>query len=96
MPRWLRWTLTWVRAHGRRFYDFQGLDRFKAKFEPDAWEEIVALADAPRFPPRALWAIAGAFSAGSPVALVARAVGRAVSQETRWLGRALRGGRTAS
>jgi phosphatidylglycerol lysyltransferase len=96
MPRWLRWTLTWVRAHGRRFYDFQGLDRFKAKFEPDAWEEIVALADAPRFPPRALWAIAGAFSAGSPVVLVARAVGRAVSQETRWLWRALRGGRTAS
>jgi phosphatidylglycerol lysyltransferase len=85
MPAWLRLTLRLVRAHGRRFYDFEGLDRFKTKFEPDEWEEIVALADAPRFPPRALWAIASAFSRGSPVALVARALLRAVRQEVRWL-----------
>ena len=87
MPIWLRLTLRWVRAHARRFYDFEGLDRFKSKFAPDEWEDIVALADVPRFPPRALWAIAAAFSQGSPVALVARALDRAARQEVRWLAR---------
>jgi phosphatidylglycerol lysyltransferase len=85
MPLWLRLALRWVRAHARRFYDFEGLDRFKTKFEPEQWEEIVALADAPRFPPRALWAIASAFSEGSPVALLARALARAARQEVRWI-----------
>ncbi len=85
MPGWLRFTLRWVRAHGRRFYNFEGLDRFKAKFEPEAWEEIVALADAPTFPIRALWAIAGAFSDGSPVSMVARASVKAIRQEIAWL-----------
>lgn len=87
MPRWLRLVLRWVRAHGRRFYNFEGLDRFKAKFAPDDWEEIVALADTPHFSPRALWAIAAAFAQGSPIALVARAVARAARQEARWIGR---------
>lgn len=93
MPLWLRLVLRWVRAHARRFYDFDGLDRFKSKFAPDEWEDIVALADAPHFPPRALWAIASAFSQGSPLALVARALLRAGGQEARWawggVGRAL-------
>jgi phosphatidylglycerol lysyltransferase len=95
MPRWLRLVLRGVRAHGRRFYNFEGLDRFKAKFAPDAWEEIVALADTPRFSPRALWAIAAAFAQGSPVALVARAVTRAARQEARWLRRRARRRREA-
>lgn len=85
MPAWLRIALRWVRAHARRFYDFEGLDRFKSKFDPEAWEDIVALADAPRFPPRALWAIASAFSQGSPISLIARALARAARQELHWL-----------
>ena len=85
MPAWLRIALRWVRAHARRFYDFEGLDRFKSKFDPEAWEDIVALADASRFPPRALWGIASAFSQGSPISLIARALGRAARQELRWL-----------
>jgi phosphatidylglycerol lysyltransferase len=95
MPRWLRLVLRWVRAHGRRFYNFEGLDRFKSKFAPDAWEEIVALADTPHFSPRALWAIAAAFAQGSPIALVARAVTRAAKQEAHWLRRRARRRQTA-
>jgi phosphatidylglycerol lysyltransferase len=91
MPLWLRLVLRWVRAHGRRFYDFEGLDRFKAKFRPEQWEEIVAIADSPRFPPRALWAIAAAFAQGSPALLIGRALVRAVRQEGRWMRHALRG-----
>ncbi len=92
MPRWLRLTLRFVRAHGRRFYNFEGLDAFKSKFEPHEWEEIVAIANAPFFPPRGLWAIASAFASGSPVWLIVRALAKAVRQEWRWLrhGRARR------
>jgi len=90
MPLWLRWCLRWVRAHGARFYNFEGLDRFKAKFEPDQWEEIVALAHARRFPVSVLWAIVGAFAQSSPIWLVARALSRASRQELRWVARAIR------
>jgi len=93
MPWWLRTALRLVRAHGRRFYNFEGLDRFKAKFEPEEWEEIVALAPGSRFPLRALWAVAGVFSQGSPVVLVGRAVLKAARQELRWVAARVRGGR---
>ena len=85
MPYWLRLVLRWVRAHGRRFYNFEGLDQFKAKFAPDAWEEVVALSDSRHFSPRALWAIAAAFAQGSPLLLLVRATARAARQEIRWL-----------
>jgi phosphatidylglycerol lysyltransferase len=82
-PAWLALVLGWARAHGRRFYDFAGLDAFKAKFRPDDWEPIAAVADGPRFSPRALWAIAGAFGRGSPVAFVGRALAMAAHDEAR-------------
>ena len=63
--------LRWVRAHGRRFYDFDGLDRFKTKFAPEEWEEIIAIDDRAPFSMRALWAIAAAFGGSSPVTLFA-------------------------
>jgi phosphatidylglycerol lysyltransferase len=82
-PLWLRLTLAWVRAHGRRFYNFDGLDAFKAKFRPEGWEQIFALWNKPRFSPRALYAVAAAFCDGPPQWTVARALGRAVTQEAR-------------
>jgi phosphatidylglycerol lysyltransferase len=85
VPAWLRLVLRWVRAHGRRFYDFDGLDRFKSKFAPEAWEEIIAIDDRERFSMRALWAIAAAFGGGSPIVLFLRTVARAIAQEMRWL-----------
>jgi phosphatidylglycerol lysyltransferase len=87
VPTWLRLVLRWVRAHGRRFYDFDGLDRFKTKFSPEEWEEIIAIDDRAPFTPRALWAITSAFGGGSPLALVARTIARAAVQELRWLKR---------
>ncbi|HEX5581439.1 MAG TPA: DUF2156 domain-containing protein [Gemmatimonadaceae bacterium] len=82
---WLRLTLRLVRAHGRRFYDFDGLDAFKAKLRPQWWEPIYAVTREPSFSPRMLAAVAAAFSGGSPFALVARAVWRGAAQEVRWL-----------
>ncbi len=90
MPPWLRLAFTWVRAHGARFYNFEGLDSFKTKFEPEQWEDIVALADSPTFPPKALWAIAAAFANGSPIVLILRATIKAFAQELRWLSRRAR------
>jgi phosphatidylglycerol lysyltransferase len=83
-PLWLRLTLRWVRAHGRRFYNFDGLDAFKAKLQPEGWEPIYAIARERPFSPRTLYAIAAAFSGGSPLSLVARALLRAARQEARW------------
>ncbi len=80
-PLWLRLTLQSVRLHGTRFYNFIGLDAFKAKFNPEIWEPIYAIGEGPAFKPRDLYAIAGAFSGGAPVRLIARAFAYAAWQE---------------
>lgn len=82
-PLWMRTVLAWVRAHGRRFYNFEGLDRFKSKFVPERWEPVYAIAAAPRFPPRALYAIAGAFGGRSPLTLGVAALARAIGEEAQ-------------
>ena len=73
-PFWLRAVLAGVRSHGRRFYDFEGIDAFKAKFRPERWEPVYAICNEPRFSPVTLYAIAAAFTGGSPVAAVVRAL----------------------
>jgi phosphatidylglycerol lysyltransferase len=91
VPRWLRFLLAWVRAHANRFYNFQGLDRFKAKFQPTEWEDITAVVNEPKFSVSVLYAIAGAFGGRSPVVLVGIAAGTAIKKEiaalTGWLKR---------
>lgn len=84
-PWWLRALLGWVRAHGRRFYDFDGLDAYKAKFLPERWEPIYAITSDTRVGLRTLWAIAAAFGQMPPPLLVGRALLRAVRQEVTWL-----------
>jgi phosphatidylglycerol lysyltransferase len=84
-PLWLRVLLAWVRAHGRRFYNFEGLDAFKAKFQPERWEPVYAIANEPRFSPVMLYAIAAAFTHGRPVNAVTLALWRALCQEVEWL-----------
>ena len=88
-PAWLRLVLKWVRAHGRRFYNFEGLDNFKAKFQPERWEPVYAIVNEPSFSPRTLYAIAAAFSDGSPIWTMVRAVWRGARTELGWLRRRL-------
>lgn len=82
-PIWLKGVLAWMRAHGRRFYNFEGLEAFKAKFRPDHWAPVFAVFNEPRVKPQALYATAAAFANGSPVLLMARAAVHAVAEEAR-------------
>lgn len=84
-PGWLSALLTWARAHARRFYDFDGLDAFKAKFQPTQWEPVYVIAQEPSFRPRTLYAIARAFTAGHPVRALFGGLARAITTELRWL-----------
>jgi phosphatidylglycerol lysyltransferase len=84
-PLWLRVVLAWIRAHGRRFYNFEGLDAFKSKFQPHDWEPIFAISNEPQFSPLSLYAIAAAFSGTSPIVAVARGLGKAIRQEFQWI-----------
>jgi len=78
----------WVRAYGRRFYNFEGLDSFKAKFAPERWEAVFAVANEGRFSVRSLYAIGSAFTQGRPFRTVAKGLVQAGRQEMRWIGRA--------
>lgn len=84
-PLWLRWLLSWMRAHGRRFYNFDGLDAFKTKFQPERWEPVFAIFNAPNFSPLALYAIAESFTNGAPIKAVAGAMLKAARTEVGWL-----------
>jgi phosphatidylglycerol lysyltransferase len=83
-PLWLRWLLSWAQAHGRRFYNFDGLDAFKTKFQPERWEPVFAIFNAPHFSPFALYAIAEAFTKGAPIKTVAGAMLKAARTEAGW------------
>lgn len=84
-PFWLRLLLPLVRAHGRRFYNFGGLENFKAKFRPHEWEPIYAVAHEAPFSPATLWAITGAFGRQPPARLILRGLLKAARQEWEWL-----------
>ncbi|MHB8636131.1 MAG: phosphatidylglycerol lysyltransferase domain-containing protein [Fimbriimonadaceae bacterium] len=86
-PAWLNVLFAWARAHGRRFYNFDGLDAFKSKFQPEYWEPIYAISNEPRFSFRTLYAIVAAFSDGPVMWTLARAVTKAAWQEWRWISR---------
>jgi phosphatidylglycerol lysyltransferase len=83
----VRGVLAWARAHTRRFYNFAGLEAFKAKFNPDWWEPVYAIAREPRFSLGTLWAVAGAYAGGSPLWAGLAAAGYAVKQELEWVSR---------
>lgn len=84
-PLWLRILLAWMRLHGQRFYNFDGLDAFKAKLQPDRWEPIFAISNEARLSFKTLYAIAAAFSEDAPVKLLLSGMGRALATEISWV-----------
>lgn len=84
-PPWLNGLIGWARAHARRFYNFGGLDEFKAKFLPERWDPVYVIAPGREFRPRSLYAVASAFTEGHPGRAVAGGLWRAARTELRWL-----------
>ena len=84
-PLWLRVLFAWIRAHGRRFYNFEGLDNFKAKLQPESWEPVFAISNEPKISFKTIYAIASAFSGNAPIRLFLSGLWRAFSTEMRWL-----------
>ena len=84
-PLWLRVLLAWLRKHAQRFYNFDGLDAFKAKLQPERWEPVFAIYNRPQISPRMIYAIASVFSGNKPLRLVLGGLWRAVLTEVKWL-----------
>lgn len=84
-PAWLRFLTSWMRAHGRRFYNFDGLDAFKSKFHPDYWEPIYVISREPAFSFKSLYSIAAAFTSEHPLLALSKGMLRAIRQELAWL-----------
>ena len=89
-PFWMRLLLKWMTAHGRRFYNFDGLDAFKAKLQPEHWEQIFAVSNERHLSPRTLYAIVSAFSGGAPFKLVFGGLWRALATEIEWMRKKVR------
>ena len=84
-PWWARTMFAAARAHGRRFYNFDGLAKFREKLQPDAWEPVHLIANRRPFPPAALYAAGAAFCGErSPAGVVAQGMKKALATEFGW------------
>lgn len=84
-PLWMRLLLAWLHKHAQRFYNFDGLDAFKAKLRPSHWEPVFAVSNEKSISPRTLYAVLSAFSGNAPVKLVLGGLGKALMTEIKWL-----------
>ena len=79
-PLWLRTLMGIARTHGRRFYDFDGLEKFRTKLCPSHWEPVYAITNERSFSPRSLYALLAAFSEKPlpyfAIKTIARCIGR--------------------
>jgi phosphatidylglycerol lysyltransferase len=73
--------LGWLRKHAKRFYNFDGLDAFKAKLHPEIWEPVFAVSNETRVSFRALYAITSAFSGNAPARMLLGGLYKAVGVE---------------
>lgn len=85
-PLWVFWLMKIARAHANRFYNFRGLERFRAKMEPEGWEPVYLISNERHFSPQALYAVGGAFSEISPMRAIGIAVAKGAREEMRRLG----------
>ena len=78
-----------MRKHGQRFYNFDGLDRFKSKLMPEYWEPVFAISNESEFSRKTLWAIANAFTENRPLTVFGKGLAKAVAAEVvhlrQWL-----------
>jgi phosphatidylglycerol lysyltransferase len=86
-PFWLRFLLGWMRKHGQRFYNFDGLDRFKAKLCPERWEPVFAISNEKQFSGSTLYSIALAFADGHPYRVLTSGIRKAIATEAKTLAR---------
>jgi phosphatidylglycerol lysyltransferase len=84
-PLWLDVVLAWLRKHGQRFYNFDGLDAFKAKLRPERWEPVFAVSNESQVSFRTLYAIASAFSGNAPIRMLRGGLTKAAATEVVWL-----------
>lgn len=80
-PIWIRILLAWMRKHGQRFYNFDGLDAFKSKMRPEYWEPVFAISNEPVFSRSTLYSIALAFTDSKPFRVLGRGIIRAGATE---------------
>lgn len=90
-PLWLRVLLAWMRKHGQRFYNFDGLDAFKSKLTPERWEPVFAISNEPVFSAGTMYSIALAFTDNRPFSVIAGGLKRAVATEFATLGKKVSG-----
>jgi phosphatidylglycerol lysyltransferase len=89
-PFGTRLVFSLVRSYGNHFYNFEGLDAYKAKFLPEWWEPVYAITREGHTSLRTLYAVSGAFSGTSPLVYVGHALAWAAAQECRSRWQALR------
>ena len=82
-PVWLKVLLAWMRKHGQRFYNFDGLDAFKSKMAPEYWEPVFAISNEKTFSRSTLYSMALAFTQNRPYSVLGRGLARAASVEMR-------------
>jgi phosphatidylglycerol lysyltransferase len=84
-PGWLRLLTIWMRLHGNRFYNFGGLEAFKAKLGPASWEPIYLVSMGSQITPREIIAVASAFCSQNLLHVVQHVLVASVRQETQHL-----------
>lgn len=84
-PVWLRVLLAWMSKHGQRFYNFDGLDAFKAKMTPEFWEPVFAISNESEVSRSTIYSIALAFTENHPYRVLANGLVKAVAAEANTL-----------
>lgn len=81
-PYWVRGFFKWLYMFAGGFYNFKGLDYFKAKFKPSSWEPVYAIINKSGFSPITLYDIAGAFCRMSPFKFLTLGILRLIFEQS--------------